>query len=192
MGPCPLYDKTDMLPYAMVMLEGSKMKSSDGVAVLIDELLERLHVEPSVLALVASSRGAVTAAEVVDILIKVYLLAKAPSKQVAFAWEPFTQPRHNPGWSVARAWCRARNAQRDLQADDVSDARQQRWLLVLSEDLDVRHARSLETRSFAPILWILIEVAERYLECDTSIRIDRVAARVLQRALRCIGIAVPS
>ena len=130
-----------------------------------------------------------TAAEVADILFKVYLLSKAANKRIAFAWQPFAQSKSNPGWAVARALCRVRRGQRTAAHDRV-DLAAHRWLLLRAEDLDLRLARSLSGLSFGPMLWLIGDLAERYLEAPQSPRLDRVAARLLQRALRSVGIAV--
>ncbi|TCO99718.1 arginine--tRNA ligase domain-containing protein [Rubrivivax gelatinosus] len=57
LGPAELYERYVKLAHGFVTVSGSKMKSSDGQALTIDEALDRLGAQDEVAAIVARSGG---------------------------------------------------------------------------------------------------------------------------------------
>lgn len=184
--PCPLFDKTRMVPYAMVLVDDSKMKSSDGRAVLIDDLLDELAQDPRVRELSAESGGATTPAQLVDLLVKWFFLAKDRSKQVHFAPKRFTDPDENGGWLVARAWARACNAGGGEAV--ATEAKRRRWFTLMALDYSMRLHRSAQTFEFGPLLWLASELSKQFLAEQSGPELAELVQRLLQTNLRCLGI----
>lgn len=89
--------------HGMVLVEGSKMRSSDGKAILVDDLLDRLEQEPRIRDLVARSDGALSAAEAADFVVRAPFLSRKPHQTIEFSWDRLLSETENPGWMLARA-----------------------------------------------------------------------------------------
>ncbi len=102
--PDPVFRRSSHLYHGMVLVEGSKMRSSDGKAILVDELLDQLQAEPAVRDVAARSDGAVSAAEVADFVVRAPFLSRKPHQGIDFSWGRLLSETDNPGWMLARAF----------------------------------------------------------------------------------------
>src|SRR5262249_2600627 len=112
---CPLYASYHKLGCAMVTFHGSKMKSSSGEVLLIDELIDRTAALDGVVKL--SSGAGPTPEELATIIILTFYLARKPSKTIEFSWENFIDPAVNIGWKLAAAWSRASSTTQSGESD---------------------------------------------------------------------------
>jgi arginyl-tRNA synthetase len=187
-GPCPLRPLVDVLTHGMVTLSGSKMKSRDGKALLIDDFLDALLSEPRIRGLLEDTGHPVPPEDVVEIAVKGYFLCRRPSKMLEFRWESFTDEVHNPAWVLARAWCRSADARRRggaLPVDEESvriaamQVHQLRQILVGSADGFV----GTELAKFA------IGLAKWSLDQPAEPRLQGVVHAVLACSLRSLGLS---
>jgi arginyl-tRNA synthetase len=104
-GSSPYHDIVEPVCHGMVLVQGSKMKSSNGAALLADELLDQVEALPEVLALAELTGHGISAASVRDIVVKSFFLSRRMAKDLNFSWRELVSPADNPGWRIASAWC---------------------------------------------------------------------------------------
>lgn len=190
LGAARLAARVELLAHGMVTVAGSKMKSRDGRAVLIDDLLDGL-ARSAPLARLLEEHGAEERAEdLVDLLVKGYFLHHKPAKALEFAEQAFTDEAENPAWVVARALCRARGSAA-RRARGVHDAD-----LYRTAALQVLQVRQLLARTSAgfqgtALLRLALGLAQWYLACPPDPRLDAVVGAILRACLRSLGIAAP-
>lgn len=102
--PAPVFKRSSHIYHGMVLAEGSKMRSSDGKAILVDELLDQLEREPRIRELVERTDGELSAAEAADFVIRSLFLARKPHQTIEFSWSRLLSEADNPGWALARAF----------------------------------------------------------------------------------------
>ena len=104
-GESPYHDIVEPVCHGMVMVQGSKMKSSTGAAMLADEFLDRVEELREVALLAERSGHRVTVKAVADIVVKSFFLSRRMAKDLHFVWDQVVNPADNPGWKIAAAWC---------------------------------------------------------------------------------------
>src|SRR5207302_10590427 len=97
LGHGPLYAAYYKVPYGMVYVRGSKMKSSNGGAALIDDLLDRLSGDEEVIRLARSPEGTPENEELVRVIALGHFLDRPATKAVEFSEDGFLGNRDGPG-----------------------------------------------------------------------------------------------
>jgi arginyl-tRNA synthetase len=179
-----LVEKVEVLAHGMVTVAGSKMKSRDGQAILIDDFLDGLAGSSEVQAILNESARPVSEQAVVDLLVKGYFLSRKPSKGLEFRWEPFTDERSNPAWSVARAWCRAQRP-----AAGTFDPERYRTAAMQVFQYRQLLARSPDGFQGTTLMKFANGLAAWYLSAPSDERLDRVVRSLLRACLRTLGIS---
>ncbi|MEM9557180.1 MAG: arginine--tRNA ligase [Acidobacteriota bacterium] len=167
-GPTPLVPKLEVAYHAMLTLDGEKMKSRDGRALLIDQLFDQLSEDERLLVLAeslgteslgASSAGQPRATDLLaDILVRLVFLSRAPRKSFGFSWRRILDESQNPGWAVCRQLVRlAELAAGDSDGDDAPPDREGHRRLLVARALEspgrLRHAlASHDPRSLCKFL----------------------------------------
>jgi arginyl-tRNA synthetase len=173
-----------LLFHGMVTLRNSKMSSSGGEAILIDDLLDQLAALPEIQAVAEIAQGAVDADTIADIVVKSFFLCRPHMKVMEFSWELLTQP-DNPGWTIARAWAHAM-APEDETQPHVPEL--YRLAVLRSQDYH-RNLESAATEfNLSGLTSYLVHFCDDYLRAPNSPRLQRVARAVIGRCLRSLGL----
>jgi arginyl-tRNA synthetase len=189
-GESPYHDIVEPVCHGMVMVEGSKMKSSNGAALLADEFLDQVAGLREVHALAAQTGYRVPVADVSDIVVKCFFLSRRLAKHLNFAWSQVISPADNPGWSIASAWCAAHATPRATppRVDDLAMAR---TLLFKSFDL-VRAlnfaAGEIDLAVAIKFLHRLSETVNDVLREPGSDRLAALSRIILRDGLASVGI----
>ena len=189
-GESPYHDIVEPVCHGMVMVEGSKMKSSNGAALLADEFLDQIAGLREVHALAAQTGCRVSVADVGDIVAKCFFLSRRMAKDLNFAWKHVTGPVDNPGWSIAAAWCAAHATPRTAasRADDLARVR---TLFLKSFDL-VRAlnfaAGQVDLAVAVKFLHRLSETVNDMLREPGSERLAALSRSILRDGLTSLGI----
>jgi cysteinyl-tRNA synthetase len=178
-------DRHVQLFHGMVTLKNSKMSSSDGDAVLIDDLLDDLAVLPAVREVAEISAGAVEPDAVADIVIKSFFLCRPHMKVMEFSWDLLTQT-DNPGWTIARAWCHALSPADD--AGEPFNADLYRLAVIRSQDLYRNVEAAADEFTLAGLTSYLLHFCEDYLKAPGHPRAKRLARRVIGTCLTGLGL----
>lgn len=110
--------------YGMVTLNGKKMASSAGPAVLVDDLLDELAAGDEVGELSQRSGGRVGTSELAATIVKSLLLSVARTERLEFDAARLHDPETSPGWAIAAAWAELTGASRSTaQAAPSREAR---------------------------------------------------------------------
>lgn len=179
-----LVEKVEVLAHGMVTVAGSKMKSRDGQAILIDDFLDGLAGSSEVQGILDESGRTVSAETLVDLLVKGYFLSRKPSKGLEFRWEPFTDERSNPAWTVARAWCRAQHP-----GGGAFDTERYRTAAMQVFQYRQLLARSPDGFQGTTLMKFASGLAAWYLSAPSDERLDRVVRSLLCACLRTLGIS---
>lgn len=184
---CPLYAVYHKLGCAMVTFHGSKMKSSSGEVLLIDELIDRVAAMDEVQKL--SSGSGPTPEDLARILILSFYLAKKPSKTIEFSWENFISPSQNVGWDLAAAWSRAslKGTWSGASDPDPEDA-SYRYAILRSQCLRQSVMQSALSYDVLPAMNYLSHLAAWYLGAEPKARLDRVMHTVFCEGLASLGL----
>lgn len=190
-GGSPYHDIVAPVCHGMVMVEGSKMKSSNGAALLADEFLDRVESLREVHALAARTGDRVCVATVRDIVVKSFFLSRRMAKDINFAWSQVVSPADNPGWSIASAWCAAHTAHpaAALRADQLDV---ERMLFLRGFDLTraLKFAASEIDLSVAvKSLHRISETINRVLAEAGNDRLAALSGSVLRHGLTSLGIS---
>jgi arginyl-tRNA synthetase len=173
-----------LLFHGMVTLKNSKMSSSGGDALLIDDLLDQLSALPAVREVAALSHGAVEPGAVADIAVKCFFLCRPNLKGMEFSWELLTEAE-NPGWTIARAWCLAASP-----ADDDGEAfnpELYRLAAIRSQEFHRNVRAAADEYSLAGLTSYLLHFCEDYLKAPGHPRQKRLARNVIGRCLASLG-----
>ena len=172
-GDSPFHDIVQPVCHGMVMVEGSKMKSSKGAVVLADELLDGIESLPQLRALAATAGGRVSAAVLADIIVKSFFLSRRMAKDLNFSWSQVTSSADNPGWEIASAWCALHASRQDGRSRSI-DLPVARMLLFKSFDL---------VRAF--------DFSARELDLSVAIKFLSRLAKLINDAVRTGSDGVP-
>lgn len=172
--------------HGMVTLGNSKVSSSGGDALLMDELLDRLAGLEEIRAVADTSGGAVEAETVSDIVVKSFFVCRPHMKEMSFSWELLLQ-QDNPGWTIARAWCAAVAPDGRDDAEFPTDL--YRLLVLRSQE----YRRNLEAAAvdydLAGLASYLLHYCSDYLAAPHHPRLKRLARNVIRRGLYSLGLA---
>jgi len=171
--------------HGMVTLDDAKISSSSGEPLLIEELYDRVMASGELAELTAPS--AADRFALADVVVRSYFLATAAAKKLNFSWRAFLDGSSNPGWALARAWCRASSADRHGNAEDAEIEPAYRVAVLRSQGFRPVLERALERREVTGIFRFLRAFSETYLESPAGAKLDRAARTVLGTALASLG-----
>ncbi len=195
---CPLASKSEILTHGMVTLKGTKMKSRDGQALLIDDFLDELEKCERLERLLSEYPSALTSANLIDVITRGFFLSRSTAKSVEFDWESITNPKRNPAWAVAEAWCRCRHF-----SETLVDERQLREAsLPLAKPMGMRERiaamQFLSLRQIlensggayvgAEIMKFTIALSRWYMEQVPSTDLNAIVCGVLRTSLASVGL----
>jgi hypothetical protein len=172
--------------HGMVMVEGSKMKSSKGAVVLADEFLDEVETTREVRALAERSGDRVAAAGVADIVVKSFFLSRKMTKDLNFSWDQVVNPADNPGWEIATAWC-AMHDPRDADRPAAGRLDATRTAFFKSFDLDRALNHAASEIDLAGGIKFLHRLARSFHDSDGDRRSSELARRIMRRGLAAFG-----
>ncbi len=171
--------------HSMVTLKNSKVSSSAGDAVLIDDLLDQLVALDEIRRVAAIAQGAVEPDAVADIVVKSFFLCRPHMKLMEYSWDLLVQA-DNPGWTIARAWCHAMAPATDTGAPFNADLYR---LLVIRSQEYLRNVESAAVEfNLAGLASYLVHYCEEYLREPEHPRVRKLVRAVLRRALESLGL----
>ncbi|MBS1910791.1 MAG: arginine--tRNA ligase [Bacteroidetes bacterium] len=176
--------------HSMVTLRDAKVSSSDGEAVLIDDLLDQLVALPRIDALVDCAGGGIHRDAVASIVVKSFFLCRPHMKVMEFSWDLLVQP-DNPGWTIAGAWCNAiaPDAGTGLETPDNDAAAALYRLLVIRSQEYFRNLEEAATEyNLAGLTSYLLHYCEEYLRMPQHPKVKRLVRPVLHRSMRALGL----
>lgn len=188
---CPLYAVYHKLGCAMVTFQGSKMKSSSGEVLLIDELIDRVAAMDEVAKLSGGAGSGLgpTPEELAKIIILSFYLSRKPSKTIEFSWENFISPSQNAGWDLAAAWSRASSkGVLDGTSDPDPEDASYRYAILRSQCFRQSVLQSASSFDVLPTMNYLSHLSAWYLGVEPNGRTDRVMHTVLRQGLAGLGL----
>jgi len=170
--------------HGSVTVGGQKMGSSAGEVTWIEDLLDGIAASPGALALQELAKGAVTPAQVADMVVRGSFLCSPFTQSFAFfADRHVSAGRQGAGWTIAEAWCRAQHTSESRRAAPpvarTAVVQSQLYRRSLS-----RSIATLDTESLASYLLGLCEA------CLISPEPGPAAMAMLWRVLRSLGFTV--
>jgi arginyl-tRNA synthetase len=168
--------------HGSVTLEGQKMGSSTGEVMWIDDLLDEVASGPGVNALYELAQGAVERDELADVVVRGSFLCSPVTQPLAFAPERLVECGSSSGWTIAHAWCRAKQPQERRE-----DAPVGRAVVVQSQLYRRSLRRAVERRDVGSLASYLLGLAEACLAAPTP---GAAAAPALHRAMRALGFRI--
>jgi arginyl-tRNA synthetase len=172
--------------HGMVLVEGSKMRSSDGKAILIDELFDQVEKEPKVQELVAQADGSLSPSEAADFVIRSLFLARKPHQTIEFSRSRLLSETENPGWILARA-CGAVTAAARRDASAPADPRAYRLAVFEGHRFASLVDYAARDRSVTGLMASLRRISERYQHDDVPGAEARIIRTVLLAHYRSLG-----
>ncbi|WP_419192424.1 arginine--tRNA ligase [Engelhardtia mirabilis] len=188
-GAAELVERVEVFAHGMVTAAGSKMKSRDGQAVLIDELLDLLIDSAPVQDLLEEYGRPFAPEQLADMLVKGYFLSKRASKGLEFTLESFTDEASNPAWAVVRALCRGAASRARATVGAPSDPERYRTAVLQAFQLRQLVARSAEGFQGTSLMKFVGGFARWYLDGASDPRLDRVVVAVCSASLGTLGVA---
>jgi arginyl-tRNA synthetase len=185
--PCPLFAVYHKIPYGMVSIHGSKMKSSTGEVILIDDLLDDLTACDQIGHL---CRGGDHGCRelLARTVIAGFLLSRPALKSLEFSRERFGDERHNPGWTLAKAWAKAHaGCPGDAVDPDPTDA-DYRFAVLHSQGFPRVLHMAAATRDVTMLTRYLLHIAEWHVAQPRAPRVDRVMRTLLRTGLCSLGV----
>jgi arginyl-tRNA synthetase len=170
------------LLHGSVTVGGQKMGSSTGEVMWIDDLLDAVAAGPGVDGLHELADGAVGREQLADIVIRGAFLCAPTTQPFAFSLDQLLQGPTGPGWTIARAWCRA---QRRLQPSAATPAA--RTAIVQSQLYRWSLRRTVQQRDTASLSNYLLGLSEACLAAPTP---GPAAAAILSVAMRSLGFLI--
>jgi arginyl-tRNA synthetase len=172
--------------HGMVLVGGSKMRSSDGKAFLVDDLLDLMQNEPRVQALATETEGTLSAAEVADFVIRAPFLSRKPHQTIEFSWDRLLSETDNPGWQLARALGRVSAAAR-RDATPPADPQAYRLAVFEGHRFVSLVEYAARDRSVTGLMASLRRIAERYQDGDVPADEARIMRTALLAHCRSLG-----
>jgi arginyl-tRNA synthetase len=184
--PSPVFRRSSHIYHGMVLAEGSKMRSSDGKAILVDELLDQVEREPKVRELVARAEGTLLAAEAADFVVRGPFLSRKPHQTIEFSWSRLLSETDNPGWMLARAFASVSAAAcRDASAP--ADPRAYRLAVFEAHRFASLVEYAARDRSLTGLMASLRRISERYAGSDAPAAEARIIRTTLLAYYRSLG-----
>jgi arginyl-tRNA synthetase len=188
--PCPLYRVYHRIPYGMVFLQGSKMKSSGGEVILIDDLLDRLAESDAVRRL--SGPQPLPSADTIARTVALgFFLNRPAAKSIDLSWDRMLDETQNPGWLLSRAWSQACTMAQTRDGDirgpaDVLDP-PYRFAVIQSERFRRLLHLTVSNRDVSILMHYLIHLAQWYVATPAGPPLHRVMRTVLESGLCALG-----
>lgn len=177
---------------------GQKMGSSTGEVLWIDDLMDEVAAGSAATALHELAGGAAGCDELADMLVRATFLCSPTQEPLVFTRERLMEGDTGPGWTIARAWCRALGEQRERIAAGTIGAPEPeshapgpaaRAALVQSQLYVRALGRAVQKRDAAILASYLLGLSEAYLAAPAP---GPAAAPVLARVLGSLGFATAS
>ncbi|HEY7071526.1 MAG TPA: hypothetical protein VH479_15465, partial [Acidimicrobiales bacterium] len=160
---------------------------------LIDDLLAALVASPEI----AAVRGRHEPDAAADLVLKTFFLATPLAKPLVWSWDRLMDPQVNPGWAVARAWCRDEPRSRpstaqppDGGAGEAADPHYRRAVLQ-AQTVPFEVAKCVEASGhvdLSHVTSLLVLSARRLLETDPGSGAARVGRATVRRGLDLLGL----
>jgi arginyl-tRNA synthetase len=178
-----------MLFHGMVLQDGAAMSSSRPSAVLIDEVIDMLRRSREVVDLAGGSADTVSPGVVADLVLRAFFLCAPLAKPLAYSPARLLDPAGNPGWTIAKAWCRAQAQSRPGPAPSPDPAHDPSYRLAVlqGQAFAIELHRTAATLHLPHLTRFLVRYADGYLSAGAGCRTARVAQTVLAGALRSLG-----
>jgi len=182
------HDIVAPLYHGMVLVEGSKMKSSLGAVILADELLDEVASTDRVTAMAEAAGGTMMAAAFGDIVVKSFFLFQQASRDVRFDFRQLMDPGANPGWEIAAAWARLHEGRAIARgAAAASEIDFARTILLQEADFERVLTQAVERMDLTGAVKFLHRVAVTYSASPGGVAIDALARRVVGKGLTALG-----
>ncbi len=188
-SPCPLYSIYHHASYGIVYLGGSKMKSSQGDVILIDEILDRLAESTPVLNL-AREMGGSDRETISRIVVFGYFLSRPATKSIEFSWDRIFDERQNPGWVIARAWYRASSAVNTSGPEGRGEPSDPvyRFAVIQANRFPRLLRIAISNLDVGVLMQHLAHLAQWYVDTATNRPTDRVVHTALRAGLSASGL----
>ncbi len=183
----PVEETHLQLFHGMVTVNDAKMASTSGEALLIDDLLDRLLSAPEIKFVAESSNGAVGVETVADMIVKGFFLCRPAMKDLEFSWDNIMGEKSNPGWIIARAWCRAKSLEETGPAAAGLD-NAYRLALIRTQDFRRNLRQATRTYSLSGLASYLVSLSEFLLGKPADVRLARIMRAVLGATLSSLGL----
>jgi arginyl-tRNA synthetase len=177
---------------------GQKMGSSTGEVLWIDDLMQEVAAGPAAEALHALAGGAAGRDELADMLVRATFLCSPTLEPLVFERERLAEGNIGPGWTIARAWCRALREQRERIAagtigtpgpESRASRPAARVALVQSQLYARSLGRAVRRRDAAGLAIYLLDLSQAYLAASAP---SPAAAPVLACVLGNLGFPTAS
>jgi hypothetical protein len=175
--------------HGMVVAGGAALSSGVDEPPLIDDLLAELVASPEI-AVVCDGHDPGVAA---DLVLKTFFLSTPLAKPLVWSWDRLMDPQSNPGWAVARAWCRddlAARAGTGQQPGEATDPHYRR-AVIQSQTVPLEVAKCIEASGrvdLSHVTSLLVLSARRLLETDPGSGAARVGRATVRRGLDLLGL----
>jgi arginyl-tRNA synthetase len=174
--------------HGMLLDDDQKISSSSGEPLLIDDFLDELEANPRILALEDLSGGEIGKGVLADLVARSFFLGAPAIKPLGFSWGRILDENQNPGWTLARAWCRARRGG-GVQGGPSSSPPQPAYRLAVVQSQS--YCRSLlqatSQLEVTGLMRFVRSFSETYLAASLSPELDRAARAILKKAFRSLG-----
>src|SRR5439155_17439893 len=181
--------------HGMVCVEGAELSSSRDEPPLIDDLLDAVVGSPRVTEVVGAADGAgACRAVVADLVVKTFFLSSARVKPLVYSWARLLDPATNPGWTVARAWCRHESgagARSDRSHNPADPA--YRLAVLQAQTLPLELTKSIEPGGdvdLSHLVSFLVHTARRLLDAPPGSAQAAVERSTLRRCLELLGFRI--
>jgi len=174
--------------YAMVDTGGVLVKSSLGNAILIDELLDQILASQELDRLLADGGGTRPAAELAALLALAFFLSRPLNKSLSMSLQKILDPRQNPGWTIARAWLRARGPAGEESHGPRPHDPSYRHLVVRSQVHRRLLAQAVARLDVQGLMRFHIHLSRWYLQSAEGAGLDRAMRAVLATSLPAVGL----
>ncbi len=183
---------TDNLMHEMVLgASGAAVKSSDGGALLVGDLLERVMAADPVVGL-ARRHGRVDAEQLSRIVLLGFFLGRPSHERMIFTPEELRDARRNVGWSFAQAWARACDPRHDGAPDPEPGDAEYRFVLVQSQRHRRLLARCANELELLPFVRFHYHLTRWFAGVQATPRLARAMRGVLGEGLAALGLAEPA
>jgi arginyl-tRNA synthetase len=190
LGPCPLYDKVTLIYHSMLTVRGAKMKSRDGRAILIDDLLDRLIDEPRLRKLAQQHNAESSAELLANIIIRIFFLTHHPRKSVEFSWDRILDEQRNPGWLVCRAFCLMRSPNGAAKIGEGESDSLRRLIVARTHELPSILLRSIERGDPRTLTKFLIQICNLCVDPPQKAELVCMGRILVETLLTALGLPV--
>ena len=188
--PCPLLNKLTKLPYGMVTIAGSKMKSREGESILIDSMLDMvvdvLKDTPSI----PSQSNGDHLNRLARIILFGYFLSWPSHKPIEFSIEQLLDEEHNPSWSLLKCWLNLNHPQIDGHSVcEVCADSADRHVVVQHEYFCEVMASAVEEKDYYRVAKSLFGISKWANAQSLGVGAQRILRQTISFGMGAIGIA---